>query len=44
MLKDREGGETGILAKATYNKEKGRLLPDELPEPDGGFTDEEPDF
>ena len=26
MLKDREGGETGILSKAEYNKETGRLL------------------
>lgn len=44
-LKDREGGETGILGGAVYIKEQGRLLPDELPEPDGGFVNEtETDF
>jgi twinkle protein len=43
-LKDREGGETGILGGAVYIREQGRLLPAELPT-DGGFTDEtEPDF
>ena len=43
-LKDREGGETGIMGGAIYIKEQGRLLPDEVPD-DGGFIDEtEPEF
>ena len=42
-LKDREGGETGIMGGAKYIKEQGRLIPDEIPVE--GFTDEqEPEF
>lgn len=41
-LKDREGGETGILGGAIYIKEEGRLLPADIEEE--GFTDEQPQF
>jgi twinkle protein len=40
-LKDREGGETGVIGGALYVKDQGRLLPDEIPE-DEGFKDEGP--
>ena len=42
-LKDREGGETGILGGAVYIKEQGRLLPDEVPDVQEEL-DHEPDF
>ncbi len=42
-LKDREGGETGLIGGAIYIKEEGRLLADDIPE-QGGFTDEQQDF
>ena len=43
-LKDREGGETGILGGAIYMKEQGRLLPDELPDNEGFKDESNPDF
>jgi len=45
-LKDREGGETGIMGGAVYDSETGRLLPislDEVQE-DNNFSDQTPDF
>ena len=41
-LKDREGGETGIMGGAVYIKEQGRLLPDVIEE--GVFDDETPEY
>ena len=44
-LKDREGGETGILGGAFYVKEEGRLLSDDTHIGEEGFVDEsEPEF
>lgn len=41
-LKDREGGETGIMGGAMYVKEQGRLLPDKI---EGEiFDDETPEY
>jgi twinkle protein len=42
MLKDREGGETGIIGEAIYIREQGRLIPnvDYEPEDTEGFEDE----
>jgi twinkle protein len=41
-LKDREGGETGIMGGAVYIKEQGRLLPDVIEE--STFDDETPEY
>ncbi|WMM95584.1 DNA primase [Roseobacter phage CRP-143] len=41
-LKDREGGETGIMGGAVYVKEQGRLLPDEIK--GEIFDDETPEY
>ncbi len=43
-LKDREGGETGIMGMAKYNPEEGRLYPMEYEGNDEDFIDETDDF